>query len=121
MIIASSAPVSYTHLYGHFLHLLTLFDSVEKVRFFLDQDSGMRAACLGAFAGRIKDRRCDAFYVRIAKNLTAVSYTHLDVYKRQEFFRDFARRHPLSPATGAGGVWRRSGQFLQEPELRELW
>ncbi len=50
-------------LYGHFLHLLTLFDSVEKVRFLLDQDSGMRAACLGAFAGRIKDRRCDAFYV----------------------------------------------------------
>jgi hypothetical protein len=29
--------------------------SVEKVRFFLDQDSGMRAACLSAFADRIKD------------------------------------------------------------------
>lgn len=79
-------------LYGHFLHLLTLFDSVEKVRFFLDQDSGMRAACLGAFAGRIKDRRCDAFYVRIAKNLTVDEKRRL-VRDAESDFRDLAKRH----------------------------
>lgn len=57
-------------LYGHFFHLKHLLGQVEKVRFFLDQDSGMRAACLGAFADRIKARTADAFYVRIAKELT---------------------------------------------------
>jgi transposase-like protein len=57
-------------LYAHFFLLKRLFGGVEKVRFFLDQDSGMRAACLGAFQEEIKSRRCDAFYVRINKDLT---------------------------------------------------
>jgi hypothetical protein len=37
---------------------------------FLDQDSGMRAACLAAFQPEIAARRADAFYVRIAKEMT---------------------------------------------------
>ncbi|MCX7185111.1 MAG: hypothetical protein NTW90_07755 [Nitrosospira sp.] len=57
-------------LHGFFLALRKMFSSTAKVRFFLDQDSGMRAACLSAFANRIKDGSCDAFYVRIAKDLT---------------------------------------------------
>ena len=57
-------------LYGHFFFLKQLFGGVEKIRFFLDQDSGMRAACLSAFVHEIKEKRCDAFYVRINKNLT---------------------------------------------------
>lgn len=57
-------------LYAHFLLLHSLFGGVGKVRFFLDQDSGIRAACLGAFAERVRTRRCDAFYVRINKGLT---------------------------------------------------
>ncbi len=52
-------------LYGHFFFLRKLLDSTERVRFFLDQDSGIRAACLSAFCDRIKEDRCDAFYVRI--------------------------------------------------------
>lgn len=57
-------------LYGHFLLLKQLFCNVEKVRFFLDQESGIRAACLSAFQQEVKEKRCDAFYVRINKNLT---------------------------------------------------
>lgn len=57
-------------LYAHFFLLKQFFGGVEKVRFFLDQDSGMRAACLGSFQEEIEDRRCDAFYVRINKDLT---------------------------------------------------
>jgi hypothetical protein len=58
-------------LYAHFLRLKELTAGAEKVRFFLDQDSGMRAACLAAFAGDIKaKRRADAFFVRIAKEMT---------------------------------------------------
>lgn len=57
-------------LHGHFLALRRLFGSTEKVRFFLDQESGIRGACLGAFADLIKEGRCEAFYVRIAKELT---------------------------------------------------
>lgn len=57
-------------LYGHFFYLKRLFGGIEKMRFFMDQDSGMRAACLAAFQPEIADRRADAFYVRIAKETT---------------------------------------------------
>lgn len=57
-------------LYGHFQFLSRLLPKVGKLRFFLDQDSGMRAACFGAFAQDIKAKRVDAFYVRIAKEMT---------------------------------------------------
>ena len=57
-------------LYGHFFYLKRLFVGIEKLRFFLDQDSGMRAACLAAFQPEITARRADAFYVRIAKEMT---------------------------------------------------
>lgn len=57
-------------LYGHFFFLRSLLRKVEKVRFFLDQDSGIRAACLTAFWMEILEKRCDAFFVRIKKDLT---------------------------------------------------
>lgn len=57
-------------MHGHFRYLRNLFGHVGKFRFFLDQDSGLRSACLSAFADRVLDRTCDAFYVRIAKDLT---------------------------------------------------
>lgn len=57
-------------LYGHFFLLRRLLSGVEKIRFFLDQDAGMRAACLGAFQPDFRDRRCDAFYVHINKDMT---------------------------------------------------
>lgn len=57
-------------LYAHFRFLYQLFHNVEKVRFFLDQESGIRAACLSAFASEVLEKRCDAFYVRVNKDLT---------------------------------------------------
>ncbi|MCM0082214.1 hypothetical protein L4X63_11495 [Geomonas sp. Red32] len=43
---------------------------VGKVRFFLDQESGIRAACLSAFADEVLAKTCDAFYVSISKGVT---------------------------------------------------
>jgi len=51
-------------LYAHFFYLKNLLQGVSKTRFFLDQDSGMRAACLGAFGDKVKTNDCEAFYVR---------------------------------------------------------
>jgi hypothetical protein len=60
---------AYT-LYGPCFYWRELFRGVEKLRCFLDQASGMRAACLAAFQPEITARRADAFYVRIASQLT---------------------------------------------------
>lgn len=57
-------------LYGHFFFLRELFKHVGKLRFYLDQESGIRAACLAAFQDRILARECDAFYVSINKTMT---------------------------------------------------
>lgn len=57
-------------LYGYFFFLKNLLRNVEKVRFYLDQESGIRAACLSAFCQEVLEKRCDAFYVRIDKELT---------------------------------------------------
>lgn len=57
-------------LYGHMLFLKRLLPSVEKIRFYLDQESGIRAATIAAFADEIMAGHCDAFYVKIKKDLT---------------------------------------------------
>ncbi|GAV21075.1 hypothetical protein MMIC_P2054 [Mariprofundus micogutta] len=72
-------------MYGHFFHLHKLLGNVDKVRFFLDQDSGIRAACLSAFQKEISNRSCDAFYVRLNKNLTVDEKRHVLADSRKEF------------------------------------
>jgi transposase-like protein len=56
-------------MYGHFLFLKKLLANVGKIRFFMDQDSGIRAACLSAFKEEVQRGACDAFYVAINKDL----------------------------------------------------
>jgi transposase-like protein len=72
-------------MYGYFFHLHKLFGGVEKVRFFLDQDSGIRAACLSAFQQEVSNRACDAFYVRINKKLTVDEKRKVLAESRKEF------------------------------------
>lgn len=77
-------------LYGAFLRMREMLAGTEKVRFFLDQDSGMRAACLGAWADRVKDRSCDAFYVSIAKDRTVDQKRRLAAEAREELKKAMA-------------------------------
>lgn len=72
-------------LYGHFFYLKRLFGGVEKVRFFLDQEPGIRAACLSAFCDEVKARKADAFYVRINKDLTVNERRQALAISRSEF------------------------------------
>lgn len=80
-------------LYGHFYFLKNLLPWAVKLRFFLDQDSGMRAACLAAFAQDIKLRRVDAFYVRTAKELT-VNEKHSHVHQAKARFKKMKAANP---------------------------
>ena len=47
-------------------------NNAEKVRVYMDQDSGIRAAFMSAFADRIKDRTADGWYVSVQKGSTVV-------------------------------------------------
>jgi transposase-like protein len=55
---------------AHFYFLKNLLGNVTKWRFFLDQESGIRSACLSAFKDEIANHTAEAFYVRIEKDLT---------------------------------------------------
>lgn len=80
-------------LYGHFFYLQQLLGNVEKVRFFLDQDSGIRAACLAAFQKEIVNRSCDAFYVSVTKDLT-VDDKRKKKAESKKRFDAVAKAHP---------------------------
>lgn len=77
-------------LYGHFFFLRDLLGHVGKLRFFLDQESGIRAACLAAFQDRILAKECDAFYVSINKLMTndQKEKAMREVYRRIEEMRE---------------------------------
>lgn len=55
---------------GHFYYLKSLLSGARKLRFFLDQESGIRAAVLSVFNEMVKEHRAEAFYVRINKDMT---------------------------------------------------
>ena len=81
-------------LYAHFMHIKRLTAGTQKIRFFLDQDSGMRAACLAAFADDIKvKRRVDAFFVKIAKEMTVDQKRRLKT-KAKEALDEFMANNP---------------------------
>lgn len=84
--------LEYT-LYAHFFHLKNLLGKVEKFRFFLDQDSGIRAACLGAFHDRVLSGTADAFFVRIAKDFT-VNERRKSKADAQKEFNEVKRQNP---------------------------
>jgi hypothetical protein len=57
-------------VHGHYHHLRHLLRSTKQVNFSLDEDSGLLAACMGAFGDRVRDRTAEVVQVRIAKELS---------------------------------------------------
>jgi transposase-like protein len=78
---------------AHFYFLKRMLGKVEKWRFFLDQESGIRAAFLSAFEREIKLCTADAFYVQIEKELTVDEKRT----KVQDAKREFKQFHAQVP------------------------
>ena len=57
-------------LIAHFYFLKRLLGNVEKWRFFMDQESGIRGAFISVFHEEIVAHTAEGFYVKIEKNLT---------------------------------------------------
>lgn len=53
-------------MYAHFFYLKRLLKDARHITFYMDQDSGIRGACLSAFTDEILDGKADAFYVKIS-------------------------------------------------------
>ena len=57
-------------VYAHFLMIERLLRHAPKVRCYMDQDSGFRAAFMSAFNAQVKERRADAWFVKVMKEST---------------------------------------------------
>ncbi len=80
---------TYT-MYAHFRVMATLLQNAPKVRFFMDQDSGFRAAFMAAFADRIRARTADGFYVKVDKEASAYDKKNAAANAQKKLFRFMA-------------------------------
>lgn len=85
-------------LYAHFFLLRQFMRGVGKVRFYLDQESGIRAALLTAFESEVKARNCEAFYVRINKEMMVDEKRRAVAESRAIFKERFANHLNLTPS-----------------------
>lgn len=78
---------------AHFFLLKDLMKKVQKWRFSLDQDSGIRSAVLFAFQEEVRNKLCEAFYVKINKGLT-VDDKRRAKRKAEDKFNELKSIHP---------------------------
>jgi hypothetical protein len=114
-------------MHGHFWMLRSLFQKVEKVRFFLDGDAGLLHACMGAFMERVRDRSADVIQVAIQKDLT-VDMRRQNNREARSWFETERRRFPsLSDAEARTAILReqiasrRADSPLASRRLQNLW
>jgi transposase-like protein len=81
---------------AHFHFLKRLMGKVDKWRFFMDQDSGIRSAFLSAFIQEVKEHDAEGFYVRIAKELSVDAKRALLNQSNREFKQLMAQHPSLS-------------------------
>lgn len=90
-------------MFAHFLYLRERLRSVRHLNFFLDQESGIRAAVMTAFRKEIPSGAVTAFFVRSKKGLTvdqrkrALAEAELHVKKLSETFPTL-KRHEVGVA-----------------------
>lgn len=78
---------------AHFYFLKRLLGNVGKWRFFLDQESGIRSACLTAFKEEVSNHTAEAFYVAIEKELTVDEKREFKA-KAKKVFDEYRKLNP---------------------------
>jgi transposase-like protein len=80
-------------MHAHIQFISRLLQRATKIRFYLDQESGLRAAFMAAQADRVLNRTADAFYVQVMKEGTVDQKRGL-VGKSIKAFRKMREMHP---------------------------
>jgi transposase-like protein len=94
-------------MYAHFQLLAKLLQSAPKVRLFMDQDSGFRAAAISAFGKEMKARTADAFFVRVDK--TANAYE-----KQNAVAAATLERQTVMARKGLANEWQAAAEMMKE-------
>lgn len=78
---------------GHFQWLRWLLPNVDLFHLYLDQEPSIRGACLAAFMDLIAQRRVEAFFVRIGKNLT-IDERKTEIAKSESYLAKLQLQYP---------------------------
>jgi hypothetical protein len=78
-------------MYAHFRAMAAFLRNAPKVRVFMDQDPGFRAAFMAAFPDRITARTADGFFVRVDKEANAYQKRNAVVQAKKELLEFMAR------------------------------
>lgn len=71
---------------AHMQLVTRLLGSAEKLRFFMDQESGLRAAFMMAVPKRVLDRTADAFFVTVLKEATVDQKRGMVAQSKKAFY-----------------------------------
>jgi transposase-like protein len=85
---------TYT-MYAHFRLVARLLQNAPKVRVFMDQDSGFRAAFMAAYAERIKARTADGFFVKMRKDASAYDKKNASAKAKRDLL-EFMAKHRIT-------------------------
>lgn len=114
-------------MYGHFLFLKRLLPNVDKIRFYMEKESGIRAACLSAFSEEVELKKCEAFYVKINKEMT-ISKKNAAMAKGRAVLDSFRELNPkyeeLSDNALRALILEKaiaSNQFFYSGRYRDKW
>jgi transposase-like protein len=80
-------------VYAHFFMLAGMLGHAPKIRCFLDQDSGFRAAFMAAFHRQVRERRADAWFVKVLKE-TSIDVKDAAVLKTKLRFEGTKAANP---------------------------
>ncbi len=84
-------------MYAHLFLLKRMFSGIKKIRFFMDRESSIRAACHAAFADEINDGRFEGFFIKTHKTMTnpQKQRAYAEAVAR---FKDYQADNPGKPA-----------------------
>lgn len=80
-----------TVMFAHLQFVSRLLVRAGKLRFYMDQESGLRAAFMATLSRRIRARTADAFFVKVAKKMTIDQKRKIVAQSKKDFAAASAR------------------------------
>jgi hypothetical protein len=116
-------------VHGHFQLLRHLLQGTARLRFALDEDAGLLAACVGAFGARVRDGTAEIVQVRIVKELTiderrrvmAQAGAAFEAARAEERFRGLDEHQAATAMVAETVRDLREHSPLPERKLQQVW
>lgn len=119
-----------TVMQAHMQFVSRILGQADKLRFFIDQESGLRAAFMMAVSQRVLDRTADAFFVSVLKEATVDQKRGLVAQSKKDFrvfyedlLEEASERNELPTAKDAqvAMVRRELARFATKGPWNDKW